>query len=156
MSAFLAILGAFAIYWVILFAACFIVVEYSQAYLYDETTAGAGVKVALGSALLAMLLTWTRTEFYTMFTADLPWTVLLGVAAFGIFTLIFRFQPWHALPIGLFAVLLISGTSTMAVQSFTNRNRPSEAASRLKSTPLKRSFPIIPTPPLPDAPKADK
>lgn len=156
MSAFLAILGAFAIYWVVLFAACFIVVEYSQAYLYEETTPGAGLKIAVGSALLAMLLTWTRTEFYTMFTADLAWTVLLGIAAFGVFTLIFRFQPWHALPIGLFAVLLISGTATMAVQSFSNRNRPSEAASRPKLTPLRRSIPIIPTQPLADAPKADK
>lgn len=156
MSAFLAILGAFAIYWVVLFAACYIVVEYSQSYLYDEATPSAGLKVALGSALLAILLTWTRTEFYTMFTADLRWTILLGVAAFGVFTLIFRFQPWHALPIGLFAVLLISGTATMAVQSFANRNRPSEAASRPVSKPLHRSTPIMPAQPLPDSPKADK
>lgn len=156
MSAFLAILGAFAIYWIVLFAVCFTVVEYSQTYLYDETTSSAPLKVAVGTALLALLLTWTRTEFYTMFTADLAWTVLLGVAAFGVFTLIFRFQPWHALPIGVFTVLLISGTATMAVQSFANRNRPSEAASRPQSKPLRRSQPITPVQPLPDAPKSEK
>ena len=156
MSVFLGLLGAFAIYWVVMFAACYIVVEYSQSYLYEETTPSAGLKVMLGSALLAVLLTWIRTDFFTMFTSELRWTVLLGIAAFGVFTLIFRFQPWHALPIGLFSVLLISGTATMAVQSFTNRNRPSEAASRPQSKPLRRSTPIVPAQALPEEPKPAK
>ena len=156
MSVLMGLFGAFAIYWVVMFAACYIVVEYGQSYLYEETTPSAGFKVMLGSAMLAILLTWTRTDFFTMFTSEIRWTVLVAIAAFGVFTLIFRFQPWHALPIGLFAVLLISGTATMAVQSFANRNRPSEAASRPQSKPLRRSTPIVTAQPLPDAPKAAK
>ena len=53
------LLGAFAIYWLVLFATCYIVVEYGHSYLYDEATPATGLKVLLGSALLAMMLTWT-------------------------------------------------------------------------------------------------
>ena len=80
--------------------------------------------------------------------------MLLAIVAFGVFALIFRFQPWHALPIGLITVLLISGTATMGVQSFANRNRPIEGATRPTSKPLRRATEITPTPTQPaEAPK---
>ena len=37
------------IYWLLLFVACYIVVEYGQNYLYDEPTPNVALKVALGS-----------------------------------------------------------------------------------------------------------
>ena len=151
MSAILGLLAPFVLYWIIFFVVCFAVVEYGQTYLYDEATPSAGLKVAGGSAILAALLTWTRTEFHTMFTADLIWTVLLAVVAFAVFTLIFRFQPWHALPIGLIAVLLFSGTATMAVQSFHDRNRPLASEGRAPSKPIRGSTKINVAPVLPEA-----
>jgi glucan phosphoethanolaminetransferase (alkaline phosphatase superfamily) len=156
MSTLLGMLGAFAIYWIVLFATCYIVVEYGQSYLYDEATPAVGLKVLLGSGLLAMMLTWTRSEFYTMFTSELRWTVLLAIVAFGVFVLIFRFQPWHALPIGLITVLLISGTATMAVNSFADRDRPLPGASRGPSKPLRRATPITAPEALPEGPKEAK
>jgi hypothetical protein len=139
MAAILAFVVPFAFYWVILFVTCYAVVEFGQSYLYDETTPSVALKVAGGSALLALLLTWTRTEFHSMFTADLGKTVVLGVAAFVVFTLIFQFQPWHALPIGIIAVLLIAGTATMGVQSFANRDRPIATEGRIPAKPIRRS-----------------
>src|SRR4051812_37565058 len=131
MSAILGIVGPFLFYWLILFVACFAVVEFGQTYLYDETTPSAALKATLGSALLALILTWTRTEFHTMLTAELGYTVVLAIMAFVVFALIFQFQPWHALPIGVITVLLISGTATMGVQSFSNRDRPLPTAGRV-------------------------
>ncbi len=149
MATILGLLAAFGLYWLILFVACFAVVEYGQTYLYDEATPSAGLKVAGASALLAALLTWTRTDFFTMFTGDIFETTLLAVAAFAVFTLILRFQPWHALPIGVITVLLFSGTATMAVQSFGDRNRARPTAGQLPSKPVRGSTKIIPTPVLP-------
>lgn len=159
MSMLLGIFAAFALYWIILFVVCFAVVEYGQNYFYDEATPSAGLKVAAGSAILAALLTWTRTEFHTMFTADLLRTILLAIVAFGVFTLIFQFQPWHALPIGLVSVLLISGTATMAVQSFSDRNRPLASEGRAAAKPLRGTTKVNPPPTLPGAktePATDK
>ena len=45
------------IYWLVLFVACFVVVEFGQDQLYDEVTPHAGLKVAGGSLLIAILLT---------------------------------------------------------------------------------------------------
>jgi hypothetical protein len=154
MSALLALVVPFLFYWLILFVACFAVVEFGQGYLYDETTPSAALKVAGGSAILAAMLTWTRTEFQTMFTGDLGQTVILAVVSFAVFTLAFRFQPWHALPIGVLTVLLVSGTATMGVQSFTNRNRPLESAVRPQAKPLRRTTPIQTKTPLPEPEKA--
>ncbi len=149
----IATLGAFGFYWLILFAVCFAVVEFGQNYLYDETTPSSGLKVAGGSALLAIILTWTRTEFQTMFTAELGKTVILAIASFVIFTLILRFQPWHSLPISLITILLISGTATMGVQSFANRNRPLESAARPQNKPIRRTTQVSPTQRLPEPEK---
>ena len=151
MSTIFGILASFGLFWLILFVTCFAVVEFGQNYLYDEATPSAGLKVACGSAILAALLTWTRTEFYSMFTAEFSKTLILAVAAFGIFTLIFRFQPWHALPIGVIVVLLVSGSATMAVRSFDERNRPLPSAGQLPSKPIRSSTKINPAPVLPDS-----
>ena len=156
MSAFLALFLPFLFYWLILFVVCFAVVEFGQTYLYDETTPSAGMKVALGSAILALVLTWTRTEFMTMFTGDLGKTVVLAIVSFVVFTLAFRFQPWHALPIGIISVLLISGTATMGVQSFTNRDRPIESAARPVAKPFQRITKIAPLKPAIEPSKVDK
>ena len=156
MSAFLALLLPFLFYWLILFVVCYAVVEFGQTYLYDETTPSAALKVAVGSAILAIVMTWTRTEFLTMFTGDLGKTVVLGVVSFVVFTLAFRFQPWHALPIGLLSVLLISGTATMGVQSFTNRDRPLESAIRPVVKPIRRTTKVAPLQPAAEPPKSEK
>ncbi len=50
----------FLIYWLVLFVVCFVVVEFGHDQLYDEVTPHAGLKVAGGSLLLAILLTALR------------------------------------------------------------------------------------------------
>jgi hypothetical protein len=139
MSAFLSILAPFLFYWLLIFIACLAVVEFGQTYLYDETTPGAAWKVAIGSAVLAAIVTWSQPVYTTMFTDQLGRTVILAVVAFLIFTLAFRFHPWHALPIGICTVLLVSGIATMAVESFANRNRPEATSLRTPSVPLRRT-----------------
>jgi hypothetical protein len=113
----------FLIYWLIVFVGCYVVVEYSQNYLYDEPTPGFGLKLAVGTAILAGLLVWTRTSFDTMFTSELPKTVLTGIVWFAIFTLVFRFQPQHAVAIGLATMLLLTGVATLGVDSLTRSNQ---------------------------------
>lgn len=139
MAAFLAILWPFLVYWLVLFVSCYIVVEYGQNYLYDETTPGVGWKVALGSALLAGLMTWTRTSYDTMFTAEFAWTALQAIAWFAVFTLIFRFQPLHGFAIGIVTMLLISGMATLGVTSLTQRGGPVPRPIRTPSKPLRRA-----------------
>ncbi|MDB5348868.1 MAG: hypothetical protein JWN86_115 [Planctomycetota bacterium] len=145
MSAVVALLGPFLIYWLILFVACLAVIEFGQSYLYDESTPSAGLKAALGSAIFAVILTWSRPEYHTMFTANLGKTVVLAVVAFAVFTLVFRFQPWHALPIGLITVLLVSGLGTMGIESFANRNRPLSATVKNPGKPIRHSTTTLPT-----------
>ena len=50
----------FLIYWLVMFVACFVVVEVGQDQLYDEVTPRVGLKVAGGSSLIAMVLTALR------------------------------------------------------------------------------------------------
>lgn len=114
---------ALATYWLILFAVCFILVEYGQSYLYDEVTPGSGWKVALGTFAFAAILTWARSSFDTMFTSDIAWTLLQAVVWFAVFTLLFQFQPPHALGFSLITFVLVSGMATLAVDSMT-RVRP--------------------------------
>src|SRR5689334_15079051 len=59
----------FVIYYLILFAASYVIVEFGQNYFYDEATPGMGYKVALGALIMAAMLTWTRSDFATMFTS---------------------------------------------------------------------------------------
>lgn len=112
-----AIIWPLLIYWLVLFVACFTVVEIGQDQFYDEVTPRAGVKVALGSLILAVLLTWLRPTFETMFTTGIAWTVLQAIVWFGVFTLIFQFHPQHAAAIGLVTMLLVPGVATMGVES---------------------------------------
>src|SRR5262249_41129379 len=117
-----AIIGAFLIYWLVMFVACFVVVEVGHDQLYDEVTPHAGLKVAGGSFLIALLLTCLRANglpasYESMFTTSLHWTALQGIVWFGVFTLIFQFHPWHALGLGLATMLLVTGLATMGVES---------------------------------------
>ncbi|HEU5115884.1 MAG TPA: hypothetical protein VFT74_04340, partial [Isosphaeraceae bacterium] len=109
----------FLIYWLILYVACYITVEFGQNYLYDETTPMAWLKVAIGSALLAALLTYTRTGFDIILTEGFGWSVLQAMAWFVVFTLVFRFQPLHAFAIGVCAFFIVASTATLAVDSMT-------------------------------------
>lgn len=128
------------VYWVILFVACYIVVDWGQNYLYDEATPAAGLKVAIGSLIFAAILTWARTRFDTMLTSDLPWTVLQAIVWFVVFTLVFRFQPVHAFAIGVVTFLLLSGTATLAISSLTGTNPSGVPANRQPSKPLRRTL----------------
>ncbi len=110
----------FLIYWLLLFVACYIVMEYGQFYLYDEPAPQTALKTVIGSFVLAGVLTWTRSSFDRMFTNDILWTILQGIVWFVVFVLIFRFHPWHALGLGLAAMILITGLASMAVESVSH------------------------------------
>lgn len=129
-------IGPFLFNWLILFVACFILVEFAQKYLYDEVTPSAGLKILGGSAVLALLLTWTRTSFDTMFTTDIAWTVLQGIVWFGVFTLVYRFHPVHAAAIGIVSMLLLSGTANLALDSMMVSRRGARPVFRT-STPVR-------------------
>jgi hypothetical protein len=131
----LALVWPFLIYWLVIFVACFVVVEIGQDQLYDEVTPRVGLKVAGGSALIAILLTTLRyygvaASFESMFTSNIAWTLLQGVVWFGVFTLIFQFHPWHAVGIGTATMLMVSGLATMGVESVLSRPAPNSAAAR--------------------------
>lgn len=153
-----ALLLGFLIYWVILFAACFVLVEFAQNYLYDETTPSVGLKVAAGSFVLAALLAWTRPSFDTMFTTGAGSTVLSAIAGFAVFTLIFRFQPLHGAVLGVVSMLIISGIASIAVDSLTNPGRPTLPPVTRPNPPIRRSMTpaITPNPAPTDATKAEE
>jgi hypothetical protein len=135
------------IYWLVLFVACFIVVEVGHDQLYDEVTPHAGLKVAGGSLLIAILLTWLKAKdlpasYESMFTTNFAWTVLQGIVWFGVFTLIFQFHPWHALGLGIVTMLLVSGLATMGVDSVLSKSTatPATARSTIMSQPVRGSL----------------
>lgn len=144
---------AFLIYWLVVFVVCYTIVEVGHNHFYDEVTPRAWLKVGVGSMLLAALLTWTRTSFDTMFTSELPWTVLQGMAWFVVFTLVFQFHPWHALLIGTVTVMLLPGVATMGVESLTRRTPTFTPARTLNSQPVRRSLGPGSAPPPVDEPK---
>ena len=122
------------IYWLVIFVACFVVVEIGQDQLYDEVTPHAGLKVTSGSLLIAAVLTALRyygfpASFESMFTSNIAWTLLQGVVWFGVFTLILQFHPWHALGLGTATMLMVSGLATMGVESILARPAPTSAAA---------------------------
>src|SRR5437660_9747036 len=96
-----AILWPLLIYWLALFVVCYMVVEVAQDQFYDEVTPRAWLKVGLGTLVLAALATWLRPSYDLMFTQDLPWTALQGIAWFIVFTLVFQFHPKHAAALGI-------------------------------------------------------
>jgi hypothetical protein len=144
----------FLVYWLILFAACYMIVEYGQGYLYDEATPGAGLKITLGSMLLAALLTWTRSSYESMFTEDLPKTLFQAIIWFIVFTLVFRFHPQHAFAIGVVAMVILAGGSTLAVNSMSGNHPAGVAANREPSKPLRKS--VAPQAPITPAHEPEK
>jgi hypothetical protein len=148
----------FLIYWLVMFVACFVVVEVGQDQLYDEVTPRAGLKVAGGSLLIAILLTALRhygfpASFESMFTSNIAWTLLQGVVWFAVFTLILQFHPWHALGLGIATMLLVTGLATMGVESILAKPAPTSAATRTftPSKPVRQSLtpPAAPAQPKP-------
>jgi hypothetical protein len=152
------------IYWLVLFVVCFIVVEVGHDQLYDEVTKYAGLKVAGGSLIIAIVLTWLRwmgtpASYDSMFTSNLVWTVLQGLIWFGVFTLIFQFHPWHALGIGIVTMLLVTGMATMGVDSLLTKSgaTPQTRRATVSGKPVRQS--VAPTggggaAPAPEAEKA--
>jgi hypothetical protein len=148
------LLWTLLIYWLVVFVGCFVVVEIGQDQLYDQVTPRSGLKVASGSLVIALLLTWlsyrgTPASFESMFTSNIAWTVLQGIVWFGVFTLILQFHPWHALGLGLATMLMISGLATMGVDSILNRPAPGSVAARAfaPSEPVRQSLNPAGTPP---------
>jgi hypothetical protein len=135
------IIWPFLIYWLVVFVACYAVTEVAQDQLYDEVTPSVGLKVTLGSLALAALLTWLRPRFETMFTSDIPWTVLLAIVWFAVFTLVFQFHPPHALLLGTVTFLLIAPLASMGVESLM-RPRAAITAQRARpqSKPVRQSL----------------
>ncbi|HEV3165597.1 MAG TPA: hypothetical protein VGZ22_16340 [Isosphaeraceae bacterium] len=144
----------FLLYYVILFVACYLVTDYGQKYLYDETTPSLALKLIGATAILAIAATYFRPSFDTMFTADILWTCVQAALWFGVFTLILRFQPLHAAAIGIVTMLLVVGIATLALDSLSG-NLPEAARTEIRpaSKPLRRpSGPVMPSaPPQPDA-----
>ncbi len=131
----MAIVWPLLIYWLVIFVACFVVVEVAQDQLYDEVTPHAGLKVTSGSLLIAILLTGLRhfgvaASFESMFTTNIAWTMLQGIVWFGVFALILQFHPWHAFGLGVATMLMVSGLATMGVESILSRPAPNSAAAR--------------------------
>jgi hypothetical protein len=134
------------IYWLVLFVACFVVVEVGHDQLYDEVTPRAGLKVAGGSLLIAILLTWLKAKdlgasYESMFTTNIIWTLLQGIVWFVVFTLVFQFHPWHALGLGLATMLLVTGLATMGVDSLLAKPAATQVVRETPSNqPVRQSM----------------
>ena len=143
----------FLIYFLILFVVCYIVVEYGQNYFYDEVTPAVAAKVALGAFILALILTKTRSNFATMFTADIASTVVLAIAWSGVFILIFRFHPWHGFGLAMATLLIFAGMSTLVVDSMLTPKSTERIDTNKEYKPIRRpvSGPSVPAPAQPAA-----
>ncbi len=133
------------IYWLVMFVACFIVVEVGHDQLYDEVTPHAGLKVAGGSLLIAILLTVYRAKgvpasLETMFTTNLIWTLLQAIVWAGVFVLIFQFHPWHGLGIGLATMLLVTGLATMGVDSLMKPSARTTQKAVVPNQPVRHTI----------------
>jgi hypothetical protein len=140
------------IYWLVMFVVCFVVVEVGHDQLYDEITPHAGLKVAAGSLLIAIMLTTLRAKgvpasYESMYTTNIIWTVLQAIIWFGVFTLIFQFHPWHALGLGIITMLMVCGLATMGVESVLSKPAPTtqRAGSNVLNQPVRQS--VTPTTP---------
>jgi len=120
---FFSALVAFLVYWLLIFVSNYVLVEYGQNYLYDEATPRFGLKVALGSFLLALLAWRLRPGFDTMFTSGIHWTALQAIAWAVVFTVLYQFHPTHGLGIGLASMLIVVGLATMTADSLTRPGR---------------------------------
>jgi hypothetical protein len=143
---FWSILWPLAIYWTVLFFCCYTILEFAQNYLYDEVTPGAPWKVAVGTFLLAAALMYTRTRLDTMFTSQIRSTIVQAILWFGVFTLVFRFQPVHGGVIGILAMCILSVLATMAVDSMSTATQASVRQPRSTSKPPRRPSVYVPPP----------
>jgi hypothetical protein len=133
------LLGYFLIYFVILFVVSYIVVDYGQNYFYDEATPGVAWKVALGSLILAAILTWTRPNFAEMFTAQIASTVVLAIVWVGVFILIYRFHPWHGFGLAIATLLIFAGMSTLVADSMLGPKPPGRIDTTIENNkPIRR------------------
>ncbi|HEV3120437.1 MAG TPA: hypothetical protein VGY53_00975 [Isosphaeraceae bacterium] len=130
---------ALPIYWLIVFVICYVVSEYAQNYLYDETTPALPLKLLGGTFLLAALLTKFRPSFDTMFTADIHWSILQAIVWFLVFMFIFRFHPKHAVTLGVITFLIVPGMATLGIDSLSGTSPAPVKASIFKtSKPIRR------------------
>jgi hypothetical protein len=140
----------FLVYWLILFVICYVVSDYSQKFLYDESTPYIGLKIAGGTFLMAILMAWFKPSFDSMFTTQLHWTLLQAIVWVAVFILVFRFHPTHAAAIGLGTFVVTSGLATIGVESLmgnTPEARRVDVAPVVK--PLRKPAYPTPLPPLP-------
>lgn len=151
----LALLWPFLIYALILYVAIYVITDQAQDYLYGEPTPGMPVKVAIGTVILAAMLTWTRTSFQTMFTDDIGKTTLQALAWTGVFILLLRFQPWHGFGIALGSMLIVTTLASMAVDSLLTPRPAASTESPTINKPLRRPMGPTTPPPAP-APAATK
>jgi hypothetical protein len=138
----------FVFYWMVLFVVCYMVIEIAQDQLYDEVTPNTFVKVTVGSLIFAALLTWLHTSFDTMLTSDIAWTVLQAIIWFAVFTVLFQFQPQHAVAIATITFLLVAPMASMGVDSLT---RPRTAIEAVRAKPTAKAVrkslaPVAPPP----------
>jgi hypothetical protein len=148
------------IYWLVLFVVCFVLVEIGHDQLYDQVAKHAGLRVAGGSLALASSLTALRffgfpASFESMFTTNIGWTLLQGVIWFLVFMFVLQFHPWHALGLGVAAMVLVSGLATMGVDSLLAKRRDVSTATRpfIANDPVRQTLgPGAPAPPANAAP----
>lgn len=128
------------VYWLVFFTIHFVIVEYGQDYFYDEVTSAAGGKIALGSFISAAIATYFHPSLESMFTYQIQWTVLQAIIWFVIFTVIYQFQPQHAVGLAIVAFLIFPGLATMAVDGMS-RGTPTALPSKLTEPgkPIRRS-----------------
>lgn len=132
-------------YWLILYVACYILLEFAQNYLYDEVTPGMPWKVAAGTLIFAVLLTIFRTSFETLFMPEPHWSALQALVWFAVFVFVFRFHILHAAGISLIAFVVLSGAATLAINSMSGVNPGGPPANRAPSKPIRRSLgPALP------------
>jgi hypothetical protein len=131
-------LPAFLAYWFILFVVSYILVEYGHRYIYDELPKYTPLRVAAGSLLLAIMLTWTRSSFETMFTTDLKWTVLQAILWVAVFILVYTFQPVHGLGFALATMVIATGVATIAVDTMTKPAPDERAQFTAPRAPLRK------------------
>ena len=137
----------FVFYWLLLFAVCFIAVEYGQTYFYDEATPSAALKVTLGSAILAIILTVTRPSYDKMITSNIlersSWRSRRSWCSHSCF----GSTPWHGAALGIGSILLLAGMATMALESFQNRNVQPSMITKYPSKPIRQKVGGPPPPP---------
>ena len=128
-----------------MFVLSYIAVEVGQDQLYDEVTPMAGLKVAGGSLLLAVMLTYFHPTFDSMFTNNIASTVFQALVWIGVFILIYQFHPWHGLAIALPIMLICSGFATMGVDSVLKPTPTLRRASTLSHVQGRSKTPQQPT-----------